>query len=180
MTKQKKQILVLVILLVVMAAVFLGLRIYNKTSEGKTPEEAGNRVINVEKEEVIAFSYTNGDQIISFEAENGTWYLAEDHESQLVQYRVLGTLAGAAPLIAVQTIPDVSDSEQYGLVSPQLVITMKTATDSYTINVGNKNELADGYYVSVPEISATEVYLVESQSISGFMSPVEHFIEETK
>ena len=177
MKRQRAQLLILVVVLCALAAAFFGIRQYNKLQAQKPAEEEESIfVIDALKEDVTAFSYDYEGEIYSFEKEDETWYAAEDHSLNIKQTRMTSMLGGVMPLTATQIIENVTDLEQYGLVTRQKTITLETEGASYILYVGDKNELTSSYYVSLP--STDIVYVVSSSAINRFNYALEDLIEE--
>lgn len=177
MKKQKTQMIVLLSVLLVLAGLYCGIRLYqNNRPVQSAGEEETVAVIDIEKGDVTALSYDYDGENVSLEAENDTWYAAEDHSLNIKQSRIETMIGGMAPLKAKQTIENVTDLEQYGLKTPGQIITFKTADTEYTLEVGDENELLYGYYVKVS--GDDRVYLVNAIDINRFHYGLEDLLEE--
>ena len=177
MKRQKIQMLVLLSILLVLAGLYCGIRLYqNNRPEQSASEEETAVVMGMEKGDVTALSYDYDGENISLEAENDTWYAAEDHSLKIKQSRIETMIAGMAPLKAKQTIEDVTDLEQYGLKTPGQIIRFRTADTEYVLEVGDENELLYGYYVKVS--GDDRVYLVNAVDINRFHYGLEDLLEE--
>ena len=84
-----------------------------------------------------------------------------------------GRVAG---LTADNTITGVTDFAQYGLDEPFKTITFETASESYTFNVGDYNDMASVYYICEPD--SDTVYTVSSIMVTQFNFDVEDIAEE--
>ena len=81
MQRQKKQFLVMVILLVIGIFAYLGVRFYNdKQEEKKAAEEEQSKtlVTDFKSDDITSFSYQYEGELLEFVKEDGTWYYKGD------------------------------------------------------------------------------------------------------
>ena len=176
MKKQKIQMLVLLAILVVLAAGFLGIRQYNQMQSEEPQEETGITVVDIAVEDIVRFSYDYEDVTYTFEKEEDTWYAAEDHSLNLVQTSVNSMITDVGPLVAEQVIENVTDMSQYGLEQPARTISFETASESYIFYVGDFNDVSSVYYLCRP--SETTVYVVPALTVNRFNRTLEELVEE--
>lgn len=176
MKKQKIQMLVLLAILVVLAAGFLGIRQYNQMQSEEPQEETGITVVDIAVEDIVRFSYDYEDVTYTFEKEEDTWYAAEDRSLNLVQTSVSSMITDVAPFIAEQVIENVTDMSQYGLEQPARTISFETASESYIFYVGDFNDVSSVYYLCRP--SETAVYVVPALTVNRFNRTLEELVEE--
>lgn len=177
MKKQQKQLLILLVILVALAAAFLGLKQYNKAQSEKPQEDEGITVANLNKDEIIRFSYDYEGETYYFEKEEDTWYDAEDHSLTLKQSGITAKLAKVSPLKAEQVIENVTDMTQYGLDEPSKTLSFETATESVIFYIGDYNSVSQVYYLCKP--SETTVYTVQAQYVTVFDYALEDLVEES-
>lgn len=165
--------------LVVLAAVFLGIRQYNKNASSaiSTTEDTQETVLDVISDDITSFSYVYEGETYAFEKEDDTWYYADDHSLNLNQDRIKAMILKVAPLKADQVIENVTDMSQYGLADPERTIQYETADRSVIINVGNLNSMTSQYYIAFP--SEMKVYVVATNVVTGFNYTLEDLVEET-
>ena len=176
MKKQKGQLIIMLAVLLVLGVGYLALRQYNKVQSEKEPEVEGDVLITLEKDDIIRFSFDYQGTDYTYEKEDGTWYYADDRSLTLTQTR-LNTMAGrVVGLTADNTITGVTDFAQYGLDEPFKTITFETASESYTFNVGDYNDMASVYYICEPD--SDTVYTVSSIMVTQFNFDVEDIAEE--
>lgn len=176
MKKQRKQLIILLVVLAVLAACFLGLQQYNKIQSETPQEEEGITIVNLDRDEIVKFSYDYEGETYQFEKEGDTWYYAEDHSLNLNQNTITAKVAKVSPLEAEQVIENVTDLTQYGLDEPSKVVTFETATESVILYMGDYNSVTQVYYVCKP--SETTVYTVEAHNVTAFNYALEDLIEE--
>ena len=165
--------------LVVLAAVFLGIRQYNKnaSSATSTTEDTQETVLDVNSDDITSFRYVYEGETYAFEKEDETWYYTDDHSLNLNQDRIKAMILKVAPLKADQVIGNVTDMSQYGLADPDRTIQYETADRSVIINVGNLNSMTSQYYIAFP--SEMKVYVVATNVVTGFNYTLEDLVEET-
>lgn len=165
--------------LVVLAAVFLGIRQYNKnaSSATSTTEDTQETVLDVNSDDITSFRYVYEGETYAFEKEDDTWYYTDDHSLNLNQDRIKAMILKVAPLKAGQVIGNVTDMSQYGLANPERTIQYETADRSVIINVGNLNSMTSQYYIAFP--SEMKVYVVATNVVTGFNYTLDDLVEET-
>lgn len=179
MKKKQRQMIGMLLALVVLAAVFLGIRQYNKNiaSATSTTEDTQETVLDVNSNDITSFRYVYEGETYAFEKEDETWYYADDHSLNLNQDRIKAMILKVAPLKADQVIENVTDMSQYGLADPERTIQYETADRSVIINVGNLNSMTSQYYIAFP--SEMKVYAVTTNVVTGFNYTLDDLVEET-
>ena len=179
MKKKQRQMIGMLLALVVLAAVFLGIRQYNKNTVSATSitEDTQETVLDVNSDDITSFRYVYEGETYAFEKEDETWYYADDHSLNLNQDRIKAMILKVAPLKADQVIENVTDMSQYGLADPERTIQYETADRSVIINVGNLNSMTSQYYIAFP--SEMKVYVVTTNVVTGFNYTLEDLVEET-
>ena len=179
MKKKQRQMIGMLLALVVLAAVFLGIRQYNKNiaSATSTTEDTQETVLDVNSDDITSFRYVYEGETYAFEKEDDTWYYTDDHSLNLNQDRIKAMILKVAPLKADQVIGNVTDMSQYGLADPDRTIQYETADRSVIINVGNLNSMTSQYYIAFP--SEMKVYAVTTNVVTGFNYTLDDLVEET-
>lgn len=179
MKKKQRQMIGMLLALVVLAAVFLGIRQYNKNiaSATSTTGDTQETVLDVNSDDITSFRYVYEGETYAFEKEDETWYYTDDHSLNLNQDRIKAMILKVAPLKADQVIGNVTDMSQYGLADPDRTIQYETADRSVIINVGNLNSMTSQYYIAFP--SEMKVYVVATNVVTGFNYTLEDLVEET-
>lgn len=179
MKKKQRQMIGMLLALVVLAAVFLGIRQYNKNiaSATSTTEDTQETVLDVNSDDITSFRYVYEGETYAFEKEDDTWYYTDDHSLNLNQDRIKAMILKVAPLKADQVIENVTDMSQYGLADPDRTIQYETADRSVIINVGNLNSMTSQYYIAFP--SEMKVYAVTTNVVTGFNYTLDDLVEET-
>ena len=178
MKKQKKQLIILLAVLVLLAAAIPGVRYLNERREAAETAEAeqeGSVIIDAAYEDVVKLSYDYEGVNYSFEKSEDVWHSVEEDSRNIKEYSIKSMLSGVAPLTALQVIEDVTDLSQYGLDDPERTISFETASARYILYVGDHNALTGTYYVSMP--SENRVYVVEQTVVTRFNQTLEDVAE---
>lgn len=176
MKKQKKQLVLLVSVLVLLVAGFLGLKKYNEVQSEK-PAEEDIVIVAFDDEDIERFSYDYQGEEYTFEKEDDVWYYTENPSLNLDQQQIKTMLAKIAPLKVEAVIPQVTDKLQYGLAElsgDTTNIRYETASESIVLEVGNYNSIENVYYVAMP--SETTIYTVLGNVITGFSYTLEDLL----
>lgn len=169
MNKQKKQLLLLLGVLILFIAAYFGLQAYNTAEANKAEEaEEGESIISMEYSDVEYLQFAYEGEPIDLECVDGTWYVVGDHSQNVKQYRIKAIVNGiACPLLAEDKLENVTDLSLYGLTEPAKEIHVGNDVEQYTIYVGDYNTMTLNYYVYLSTDPAT-VYAVDSANITRF------------
>ncbi len=182
MRKQKKQFILLFVVLMVFCGAFFGLRAFNQ--QQKEQEDAEKQaekitVVSLKADEITEFSYQKDEKEVSFVKEEGTWYDQNDRTIPIVQTMISTMLSNVEKVTADQEIADVQDVSEYGFDQPENVIRLKMADGKeHTITIGMYNSMTSQYYMMVDE--DTRVYLTDGTVYSAFQKSVEDLTEEVE
>jgi len=177
MNKQKKQLFLLLGILVFFIVAYFGLQAYNKAQAQKEEEVEGEEVISMEYSDVEVLQFNHDEELLQFECVDGTWYVTGDHSQNVKQYRIETVLNGiACPLLAEDKIENVTDLSQYGLTEPAQEILVGNDVEQYTIYVGDNNSMMRTYYVYL-STDPTTVYSIGAADINRLDYGLSDFIE---
>ncbi len=176
MKKQAKQMIILLVVLVLLAGVYLGLHRYNQVQSKKPAEEEGKKIVSLEEDAVIRFTYEYEDVEYTYEKKDDTWYYTEDPELTLTQYHLTNIAGKMEDMTAEDTITGVTDMEQYGLAQPSRTFSFETATESYAFCVGDYNDFTGMYYICKP--GENTVYTVNAATVTCMNLDVMDIVEE--
>ncbi len=176
MNKQRKQLIILLAVLVVLGGGYLGLRQYNKVQSEKIVEEEGEVIVALEEDSVIKFTYDYEGTEYTYEKKDDTWYYAADPELTLTQYRLTNIAGKMEELTAETTITDVTDMEQYGLAEPSKTFSFETASETYQFYVGDYNSFTYEYYIC--RAGENTVYTVTAATVTCMNLDVMDIVEE--
>lgn len=167
MKKQKRQIFVLFFLLIILGAVFYLIRWKNQ-QDANTPQTEDSIVLmELNEEEIVSLSYDFESETYSFEKREDVWYLSGDPDRNLTQYSVNSMVLNFCPLKAIQRIENVTDMSQYGFYeNEERKVSVSTKDETYTILIGDMNELTETFYVKIP--NEDDVYVVDYTVVSRY------------
>ncbi len=86
--KQKKTMVILILILAVLASIYGGLKAWGKKAAEKEAGAAAEKITVTDLKNLSSFSYSNGQETMSFVKEDGTWKLEDDKEIRLNQSTV--------------------------------------------------------------------------------------------
>lgn len=179
MKRQKKQFLILVILLILCVAAYVGIRIYNqKQSEKEEAKEAAEKITltDLKSDDITAFSYQYEDQTLEFVKEEDTWYYNKDKTIPIDSSKITSMLSGILSVEATDKITDYDSLSDYGLDNPSNTITVTTADGTTTLKVGSENTMLSEYYLMKDEDQT--VYLSSTSVGTSFAKSVEDLTKE--
>lgn len=179
MRKQKKQLIILIVILALLAVGYFVLRSYNEKEKVRIANEnTSNQIyalnLSVDNVQKITYSYQGVEY--EYKKEGDIWVYPKDTSITLKQDSVNQIVKNAAQLIADEEIDNVTDLEQYGLAEPANTIKIVTSDKEYLIHIGNYNSTISKYYIYTDD--PTIVYTVGSSSITCYDKSVEDLTEE--
>lgn len=124
--KQKKGLIILLAVLLVLCIVYFALRSYNqsqKEAEQAKAEAEEIQVVDIENPVEITYSSEDGSSV-SLVKEDDTWHLKDDTETALVQDTIENIADTVSDVQAERQIEDPDSLESYGLDSPAYTITV--------------------------------------------------------
>lgn len=157
--KQKKGLIVLLVILLVLCGIYYAMRSYNEKQEQKKAEEEKKntiQVVDIENPVEITYSADDGSSM-SFVKEDGTWYYKDDKETSLVQDTIQNIADTVSNVTAEKQIENPDSLESYGLATPSYTITV-TGKDGTTETIYIGDGADSDYYMAVGE--KEEIYIV--------------------
>ncbi len=179
MQNQKKQFIILVILLVVCVGAWLGIRAYNDRAQEKEEKETEAKKITVAEinaNDITAFSYESDGAELSFTNTDGTWTYDGDPSIPLDQDAVVSLLSNVEKVTAEDKIEDYDDISDYGFDAPTQTIHVTTNEKEYVFTFGMNNSLLGQDYL-MSEGDDT-VYLVSTTMKNAFSKTVSDLTKE--
>lgn len=179
MQNQKKQFILLVILLVVCVGAWLGIRAYNDRAQEKEEKETEAKKITVAEintDDITAFSYESDGAELSFTNTDGTWTYDGDPSIPLDQDAVASLLSNVEKVTAEDKIEDYDDISDYGFDAPMQTVHVTTNEKEYVFTFGMNNSLLGQDYL-MSEGDDT-VYLVSTTMKNAFSKTVSDLTKE--
>lgn len=181
MEKQKKQMLFMLILVVLMLAAYLEIRFLNqKQGEKEAAKEAAEtiRVTENKATAITEFSYLIDGERLSFTKQGNEWTYDGDAAIDIDENKFETLLEKAVDITAEEEITEYENLSEYGLEEPANVIVFATKDEETIICVGNKNEITGQYYLKTDKCDT--VYVVESSMANGFDMTIEQLRAEAE
>lgn len=169
MGKQKKHLLILIILLIVLVAGYFGLREYNKRKTAEDSKKNTVRIFN--NSEIETFTYAYADSSFTLEKRDGNWVYTEDPSLQLDNNKINAMLSLAGNVPVTDVVEGVADFEQYGLEEPYLTITCSDGKKDYQIRMGDYSMTISKYFIRIN--NEDKVYTTDNSLYSTFVTSVE-------
>lgn len=159
--KQKKGLIILLAVLLVLCIVYFALRSYNqsqKEAEQAKAEAEEIQVVDIENPVEITYSSEDGSSV-SLVKEDDTWHLKDDTETALAQDTIENIADTVSDVQAERQIEDPDSLESYGLDSPAYTITV-TGEDGTTETIYIGDGADSDYYMTAGD--KENVYTVSS------------------
>lgn len=176
MKKQRRQFILLVIVLAALVGGYFALRFYNEKKASEPQTDDTEYLLQLGDDSIIRITYDYQDVEYTFVKEEDTW-LYEADKTLNINQNVLDTMASRLEAVEkLAQVDGVTDFSQYGLDEPQKTITFETATESHTFIAGDYNDLSGFVYIC--ESGTDVVYGVPNVTVSAFNKDLESLIEE--
>lgn len=176
MEKQKKTLLVLVVVLIVCVLAYFGATKWTEKKENEEVTDASSESITVasyEESEITGVSYSVDGTLLSLslntyeEDSESVWeYIDGDAIYQFDTDKVSTMLSYLTTITADSVIEDPEDITQYGFSTPTNEITITTEDGSTTYTIGSSNEITGSYYLMV-DYDESKVYVIDSSILTA-------------
>ena len=166
--KKIKGVWILAGALILLLAVYFGMRAWNQNREEKEEQQAEADTVHVTETaaaDIVSLKFDVGSGETEFTKENDTWYYAPDRDFPLAQSYPEDMAAAAGNIIADRELTDGDALEYYGLDEPVYTLEYTDSEGSVT-QVYFGNTTGDYYYVTVGDTG--KVYTVESTVTDSF------------
>ena len=168
--RKNKGAVILLVILVLLVAVYFGLRTWNARQE-KKEEAAAVNVTDTPADEVVSLKFDVGNGDLEFNKEDDQWYYTPDKDFPLKQSYPEDMAEAVGNITADRELKDGDSIEDYGLDDPVYTIEYTDADGNGTkILFGNMT--GDDYYVM--QSGGDIVYTVSSSVID----PLNHTLDD--
>ena len=190
MMKQKKELVILLLLLAGSIAMYAGSMVIKKNAYPKelasaeTPAQQ-SLLSGLSAADIVSMEWNNGSEDIKAVREEGTWALQSHPDLPLLVSR---TEEMADALVSLKTDRMITgqDAKDYGLDPAAQSLAFETADgSSHTLSIGNKASVEDAWYVmlddtgkiglastELPSMLTADIYkLVRNESMKTILSP---------
>jgi len=159
--RQKKTLIILVLVFAGLLALYAGIRMYQKKQSAQ--KRSSDKLIIKNMSDLTSISYNNG-QDLSFVKRNGTWFYEKDSEFPLEQSYLTSMASQFQKIEAVRKLKNGDSLKDYGLEQPAYTIRVKDKKGTQTTYyIGSAS--GDNYYLTLDDKST--VYTVSADLLSG-------------
>ncbi|MBR0153582.1 MAG: DUF4340 domain-containing protein [Lachnospiraceae bacterium] len=161
--KRKRNVILMLAVLVLSIAAFVGLTIYNNHKDDLAK---GTRITKTSPKKIteLTFYRADTDQTVELELDaEGVWHNVKYPEANLIQGYVkymCNSLTEVRLQKKVQGQP-----AEYGLDQPSMVIQAKAGSEDIRLTIGDKNAAGVGYYVTYG--GSEDIWLMGSEYFEG-------------
>ncbi len=174
MEKQKKQLLLMAFLLIVAILAFVGV---SAIPEEEEVETVTYQITDMAADSVTKLVYTFDDVHVKLAKSGEEWLNDEDKSMDLDEAAVENLIKKVASLTSENQITNVEDASVYGLDAATKNVLMSDGATTYTLVIGDYNELTATYYVCLENDMST-VYTANSTTVNAFHTAVEELVAE--
>ena len=179
MKKQKIQMLVIVMILLLCVVAYFVATQYTKKQEqrDKDSETQGQVSLTIaDPDDVDAFSYIADDTTYSYTKNGDDWVCENDTSLKLDADSIATLLGNLKKVTAAEAITDYDSIADYGLDKPQNTITVICGDETTTIDIGDYNEMLSEYYLKVS--GDDKIYLVDSTIKDAFSKKPDSMVQQ--
>ena len=157
--KKKKTIILLVMILLLVVANGVASAWNDKSEKKKEKEAEASKIYLTDAGDITAYSYSDGNQNMSFTKADDTWEYDEDNEIPVNQDTVQSTADAIRQMEAVRELENPDQLSDYGLDNPAYTIQFQDSDGTITeILIGNG--ASENYYAAVG--GTEKVYTISS------------------
>lgn len=179
MKKQKIQMIVIVVILLLGIVAYFVANQYTKKQEqrDKDSETQGQVSLSViDPDSVDAFSYIVDGTTYSYTKSGDTWTCENDTTLKLDSDSIATLLGNLKKITAAEAIDSYDSLSDYGLDQPQNTITVTCGGETTTIDIGDYNEMLKEYYIKLS--GDDKVYLMDSTLKDAFSKTPDTMVKE--
>jgi len=180
MRKQKKTMMVLLLVVLIGLLGYFLLKDYSRKAEdAEATKEENEKIVlsEIELDDIASFSYQADGENLTFSKLDDQWVCSEHQDYNLDETLVDNIASAFTDVEATCIVEEPMEMSEYGLDSPSENISV-TTNDGETVffEIGNKNDVTGDYYVTVS--SDDNLYMVESSFASSFNKTIDSLIAE--
>ena len=157
--KKKKTIILLVMILLLIVANGAASAWNDKSEKKKEKEAEASKIYLTDAGDITAYSYSDGNQNMSFTKADDTWEYDEDNEIPVNQDTVQSTADAIRQMEAVRELENPDQLSDYGLDKPSYTILFQD-NDGVTTEILIGNGAGENYYATVGD--SGKVYTISS------------------
>jgi hypothetical protein len=170
MKKQKIQIVIMLVLVLLCALGYFLLNRYaqkKEEAEQAEAEAATTTVCEIAAEDITGFSYQIDGVTYAYQKSGDEWTCEGYEELDLDEDQITALLANVTVVTCDEVLTDVEDYDSFGFAEPSNVITVTTDEKTITITIGDYNSTASCYYYMTSE--SDDVYAGNAAVCTSFI-----------
>lgn len=160
--KNKKGLIVGIIILVLLLGAYFLLRYLNLDEEDTEKEDATETVFEIDADDISNIQIVSGENTFDFSHGDDTWSYVEDDKFPLSESAVLDKVSALTSVSSMRTIEDPDNLADFGLEKPEVTATITDTDGNETeLALGATNDAVSGCYMSMNG-DTNKIYLVDT------------------
>ena len=160
--KNKKGLIVGIIILVLLLGAYFLLRYLNLDEEDTEEGDASETVFEIDADDISNIQIVSGENTFDFSHGDDTWSYVEDDKFPLSESAVLDKVSALTSVSSMRTIEDPDNLADFGLENPEVTATVTDTDGNETeLALGATNDAVSGCYMSMNG-DTSKIYLVDT------------------
>ena len=160
--KNKKGLIVGIIILVLLLGAYFLLRYLNLDEEDTEEEDAAETVFEIDADDISNIQIVSGENTFDFSHGDDKWNYVEDDKFPLSESAILDKVSSLTSVSSMRTIEDPDNLADFGLENPEVTATVTDTDGNETeLALGATNDAVSGCYMSMNG-DTSKIYLVDT------------------
>ncbi len=160
--KNKKGLIVGIIILVLLLGAYFLLRYLNLDEEDAEEEDAAETVFEIDADDISNIQIVSGENTFDFSHGDDKWSYVEDDKFPLSESAILDKVSSLTSVSSMRTIEDPDNLADFGLENPEVTATVTDTDGKETeLALGATNDAVSGCYMSMNG-DTSKIYLVDT------------------
>ena len=160
--KNKKGLIVGIIILVLLLGAYFLLRYLNLDEEDTEEEDAAETVFEIDADDISNIQIVSGENTFDFSHGDDKWSYVEDDKFPLSESAILDKVSSLTSVSSMRTIEDPDNLADFGLENPEVTATVTDTDGKETeLALGATNDAVSGCYMSMNG-DTSKIYLVDT------------------